>query len=119
MAFDYPYRQISGILHLSEDHARQLLRRARDHLATERRHQASTTAHSRLVRTFVAAQSGDLAGLEQLLAADVARQVRSASGYGPFADPRSHPEGRRRTSRLAHTRPGPVMAAPAPASRQW
>jgi ketosteroid isomerase-like protein len=34
----------------------------------------STTAHWRLVRTFVAAaQSGDLAGLEQLLAADVAR----------------------------------------------
>ncbi|MFG6200078.1 sigma-70 family RNA polymerase sigma factor [Nonomuraea sp. JJY05] len=74
IAFDYPYRQISGILHLSEDHARQLLRRARDHLATERHHQVSTTAHWRLVRTFVAAaQSGDLAGLEQLLAADVAR----------------------------------------------
>ncbi|MFF4625003.1 sigma factor-like helix-turn-helix DNA-binding protein [Nonomuraea jabiensis] len=48
IAFDYPYRQISGILHLSEDHARQLLRRARfrrggalrpgvDVAATERR----------------------------------------------------------------------------------
>ncbi|MGA5761742.1 sigma-70 family RNA polymerase sigma factor [Nonomuraea bangladeshensis] len=74
IAFDYPYRQISEILHLGEDHARQLLRRARDHLAIERRRQVSTTAHRRLVRTFVAAaQSGDLAGLEELLAADVAR----------------------------------------------
>ncbi|MEV0232832.1 sigma factor-like helix-turn-helix DNA-binding protein [Nonomuraea sp. NPDC050786] len=74
IAFDYPYGQISEILHLGEDHARQLLRRARDHLATERRHQVSTTAHRRLVRTFVvAAQSGDLAGLEELLADDVAR----------------------------------------------
>ncbi|MEV4579530.1 sigma factor-like helix-turn-helix DNA-binding protein [Nonomuraea jabiensis] len=74
IAFDYPYRQISEILHLGEDHARQLLRRARDHLATERRHQVSTAAHRRLVRTFVAAaQPGDLAGLEELLAADVAR----------------------------------------------
>lgn len=73
-AFDYPYRQISELLHLGEDHARQLLRRARNHLATERRHQVSTTAHRRLVRTFVAAaQSGDLAELEEVLAADIAR----------------------------------------------
>lgn len=74
MAFDYPYRRISEILHLGEDHARQLVRRARDHLATERRHQVSTTAHRRLVRTFLAAaQTGDLAELEELLAADVTR----------------------------------------------
>ncbi|MGW0198016.1 sigma factor-like helix-turn-helix DNA-binding protein [Nonomuraea sp. NPDC003201] len=74
VAFDYPYRRISEILHLGEDHARQLVRRARGHLATEGRHQVSTTAHRRLVRTFLAAaQTGDLAELEELLAADVAR----------------------------------------------
>ncbi|GAA1738300.1 hypothetical protein GCM10009734_50180 [Nonomuraea bangladeshensis] len=73
-AFDYPYRQISELLHLGEDHARQLLRRARNHLATERGRQVSTAAHRRLVRTFVAAaQSGDLAALEEVLTADIVR----------------------------------------------
>ncbi|MFG1863476.1 sigma-70 family RNA polymerase sigma factor [Microbispora bryophytorum] len=74
MAFDYPYRRISEILHLSEDHARQLLRRARHHLATGRHTPVSTTGHRRLVRTFLsAAQTGDLAELEELLAVGVAR----------------------------------------------
>lgn len=74
VAFDYPYRRISEILGLSEDHARQLVRRARDHLAGERRNPVSTTGHRRLVRTFLsAAQTGDLAELEELLAAGVAR----------------------------------------------
>ncbi|WP_433356384.1 sigma-70 family RNA polymerase sigma factor [Microtetraspora malaysiensis] len=74
IAFDYPYRRISEILHLTESHARQLVRRARDRLAAERRHAVSTTAHRRLVRTFLAAaQAGDLTELEEMLAADVAR----------------------------------------------
>ncbi|MEV6157003.1 sigma factor-like helix-turn-helix DNA-binding protein [Nonomuraea sp. NPDC052129] len=76
IAFDYPYRRISEILHLGEDHARQLVRRGRDHLAGERCHPVSAAAHLRLVRTFLAAaQTGDLAELEELLAADVAPQV--------------------------------------------
>ena len=33
-AFDYPYRHISALLHLSADHTRQLVRRAHQHLAT-------------------------------------------------------------------------------------
>jgi RNA polymerase sigma-70 factor (ECF subfamily) len=84
VAFDYPYRRISELLHLSEDHARQLVRRARDHLATERRHQVSAATHQRLVRTFLAAaQTGDLAELEELLAADVApARGRPATGSG-------------------------------------
>ncbi|QFY14215.1 RNA polymerase subunit sigma-24 [Nonomuraea phyllanthi] len=77
-AFDYPYRRISEILHLGTDHTRQLVRRAHERLATERRRPVDTAAHRRLVRTFlVAAETGDLAELEELLAADVAR---SASG---------------------------------------
>ncbi|ETK34744.1 sigma factor [Microbispora sp. ATCC PTA-5024] len=71
-AFDYPYRRISEILHLRACHTRQLARRAHEHLATERRQPVNTTAHRRLVRTFLAAaQTGDLAELEELLAADV------------------------------------------------
>jgi len=74
MAFDYPYRRISQILHLGEDHARQLVRRARGHLSAGRRNPVSATGHRRLVRTFLsAAQTGDLAELEELLAAGVAR----------------------------------------------
>ncbi|WP_443185739.1 sigma-70 family RNA polymerase sigma factor [Nonomuraea sp. 3N208] len=79
-AFDYPYRRISEILHLGADHTRQLVRRAHEHLATERRHPVNTTAHQRLVQTFLAAaQTGNLAELEALLAADVAR-YRSDDG---------------------------------------
>ncbi|KAB8189675.1 RNA polymerase subunit sigma-24 [Nonomuraea phyllanthi] len=81
-AFDYPYRRISEILHLGEDHARQLVRRARDHLATARSCPVSSTAHRRLVRAFLAAaQTGDLAELEDLLAADVATHGRTAVGH--------------------------------------
>ncbi|GAA4906788.1 RNA polymerase sigma-70 factor (ECF subfamily) [Nonomuraea thailandensis] len=74
IAFDYPYRQIGEVLRLTEDHTRQLLRRARQHLANGRVHPVSAPAHQRLVRTFLAAaQTGGLADLEELLAADVAR----------------------------------------------
>jgi RNA polymerase sigma-70 factor (ECF subfamily) len=71
-AFDYPYRQIADVLATSEANARQLVTRARLHLANEPRRQISTAEQQRLVNAFVdAAQSGDLTTLEQLLAADV------------------------------------------------
>ncbi|NUP67226.1 MAG: RNA polymerase subunit sigma-24 [Nonomuraea sp.] len=73
-AFDYPYRRISEILQLGADHARQLVRRAHEHLAAGRRRPVSSVAHRRLVRTFLAAaRTGDLAELEDVLAADVVR----------------------------------------------
>jgi RNA polymerase sigma-70 factor (ECF subfamily) len=76
-AFDYPYSRISEILHLSEDHARQLVRRGHGRLAGERRQPVDAAAHRRLVRTFLAAaQTGDIAELEDLLAADVGRSPR-------------------------------------------
>ncbi|MEV0619312.1 sigma-70 family RNA polymerase sigma factor [Nonomuraea sp. NPDC050404] len=87
LAFDYPYRRISELLHLGEDHARQLVRRARDHLATGRSRPVSGLAHRRLVRTFLAAaETGDLAQLEELLAAGVdhARQPRDVPGPAPI-----------------------------------
>jgi RNA polymerase sigma-70 factor, ECF subfamily len=71
-AFDYPYRQIADVLATSEANARQLVTRARLHLANEPRRQVSTAEQQRLLNAFVdAAQSGDLTTLEQLLAADV------------------------------------------------
>ncbi|MFC7381238.1 RNA polymerase sigma-70 factor [Sphaerisporangium rhizosphaerae] len=71
-SFDYPYGDIAGILGLSEANTRQLVSRARKHLAAERRKPVSSTAHRRLLKAFLAAaRKGDLAALEELLAADV------------------------------------------------
>ncbi|MET9630667.1 RNA polymerase sigma-70 factor [Lentzea sp. NPDC006480] len=71
-AFDYPYHEIAEIIQASEASARQLVSRARKHLATERRTTVSTEEQRRLLTAFIAAaQNGDLAALEQLLAEDV------------------------------------------------
>jgi RNA polymerase sigma-70 factor (ECF subfamily) len=68
-AFDYPYRQVADVLGLSEANARQLLVRARARLASGRRPAASGD-HRRLLAAFTAAaDTGDLAPLEHLLAA--------------------------------------------------
>lgn len=71
-AFDYPYAQISDILSITEVSARQLVSRAKKHLAEERRTPVPDADQQRLLTAFVdAARSGDLAQLEKLLAADV------------------------------------------------
>jgi RNA polymerase sigma-70 factor (ECF subfamily) len=71
-AFDYPYRQVADILQLSEPAVRQLVSRARKHVATERHAPVTAAEQQELLTTFVAAaRSGDLAALERLLAADV------------------------------------------------
>jgi RNA polymerase sigma-70 factor (ECF subfamily) len=71
-AFDYPYRQIAGVLATSEANARQLVTRARVRLANGRRRQVGTAEQQRFVDAFVdAGQTGDLTTLERLLAAEV------------------------------------------------
>jgi RNA polymerase sigma-70 factor (ECF subfamily) len=71
-AFDYPYQQIAEIVELTQAAVRQLVSRARKHLATERRAPVTGVEQRRLLSSFVeAARTGDLAALEQLLAADV------------------------------------------------
>jgi RNA polymerase sigma factor (sigma-70 family) len=73
-AFGYPYQRIAEILLLTAAHARQLVRRAHQRLATQRRRPVSPAAHRRLVLAFnAAAQAGNLTDLERLLVADVAR----------------------------------------------
>ncbi|RKN22329.1 RNA polymerase sigma-70 factor [Micromonospora musae] len=70
-AFDYPYAQIADILGSTEPAVRQLVSRARKHMAEERRTPVSPAAQRELLTTFIAAaRSGDLAALERLLAAD-------------------------------------------------
>jgi len=66
--FDYPHRRIAEALGLSEANARQLVTRARRHIAGEPRWTVHTGEHEGLVDAFVAAaQTGDLAGLEERL----------------------------------------------------
>ena len=72
-AFDYPYAQIAGILRSTEPAVRQLVSRARRHVAGERRAPVDAAAQKELLTTFIAAaRSGDLVQLERLFAADVA-----------------------------------------------
>ena len=71
-AFDYAYRDIANVLRLEEANARQVVTRARQHVAHGRRMPASSTEQRRLLDSFIAAaQRGDVAGLEGLLASNV------------------------------------------------
>jgi RNA polymerase sigma-70 factor (ECF subfamily) len=68
-AFDYPYREISRALGLSEANARQIVNRARARLARERRGPVSPAEQRELVEAFrAAAGAGDLGQLERVLA---------------------------------------------------
>ena len=70
-AFDYSYRQIADILQMEEANTRQLVSRARKHIADGRRTPASSVEQRRLLEAFIgAAQKGDLAKLEGLFAED-------------------------------------------------
>ncbi|UYO97046.1 RNA polymerase sigma factor SigJ [Microbacterium sp. M28] len=70
-AFTYPYPRIGEILRVSETAARQLVSRARKHLAVDAMHAVDTSAQKRLFRVFLdAARGGDAGALESLLAAD-------------------------------------------------
>jgi RNA polymerase sigma-70 factor (ECF subfamily) len=68
-AFDYPYRQVADVLGLSEANARQLLVRARARLASGRGPAAGEDHRCLLAAFTAAADTGDLAPLEHLLAA--------------------------------------------------
>ena len=70
-AFEYAYRDIAGILRLQEANARQLVTRARHHVADGRRTPANATEQRGLLAAFIsAARNGDVTGLERLLASD-------------------------------------------------
>ena len=71
-AFDYPYDRIAEIVESSPTAVRQLVSRARKHLAGSSSRRASRSSHLAFLHAFVdAARSGDTAKLEALLAADV------------------------------------------------
>jgi RNA polymerase sigma-70 factor (ECF subfamily) len=72
-AFDYGYDEIAPIVGKSEDNCRQIAVRARRHVDAERpRFEPSAAARDALAARFLAAaQEGELAALEELLAAEV------------------------------------------------
>jgi RNA polymerase sigma-70 factor (TIGR02957 family) len=71
--FDYGYSEIAAIVGKNEGNVRQFATRARRHVAQRRpRFQTTREQRDELARRFVtAAEQGDLAGLEALLAHDV------------------------------------------------
>lgn len=97
-ALDYPYERIAEIVRSSVPAARQLVSRARKHLADGRR--ASVPAHEqrRLLETFLAAaQSGNVDALEELFASDI---VSYTDGNGVKLAARIPVRGRARVARF-------------------
>lgn len=97
-AFNYPYREIAGILRIEEANARQLVTRARSRVSAGRRSPASRPEQRRLLEAFIAAaRAGDVAGLERLFAADV---VSTSDGGGLVRAARLPVVGRERVARF-------------------
>ena len=77
-AFDYSHCQIADILQMEEANTRQLVSRARKHIADGRRTRVNSGEHRRLLEAFIAAaQKGHMAGLENLFAEDIGSLPRS------------------------------------------
>jgi RNA polymerase sigma-70 factor (ECF subfamily) len=71
-AFDYAYSRIAEILSLTEANVRQLVSRARKHLASSRRTPSTKAEQHQLLAAFIAAaQLGDAAVLESLFTSDI------------------------------------------------
>jgi RNA polymerase sigma-70 factor (TIGR02957 family) len=96
--FDYDYREIAEIIGKSEDNVRQLASRGRRHVGERRpRFQTSREQRDALTQRFLAAaQQGDLAGLEALLAHDV---VLTGDGGGKVPALARSLHGRNRVAR--------------------
>lgn len=114
--FDYGYPEIATIVGKSEDNVRQLAARARRHVQQRRPRFTTTREHRDELagRFFAAAQRGDFAGLEALLAHDV-ELTGDGGGKVPALAKSIH--GRHRVAKtligwlhLAATAPGVSMS---------
>jgi RNA polymerase sigma-70 factor (ECF subfamily) len=96
-AFAYSHSEVAEILEMSEANARQLYRRARQRLGEPRqRFRPDLAQWRRLVdRFFTAASAGDIAGLVEILTADVSS---TADGGGKVAAARRPVSGLERTA---------------------
>ncbi len=97
-AFDYSSEQIADVLQTSKDNARQLVSRARKHIADGRRRRVSLAEQRRLLEAFIAAaHEGDLHALEGLLASDV---VSYSDGGGVVRAAQKPVQGRDRVAKV-------------------
>lgn len=128
-AFAYSHREVADLIGTTEANARQLHSRARKRVtADQRTHEVDPKHWKTLVERFLAAaQLGDIAGLEKLLAADV---VSRADGGGKVNAARNPVAGRERVARyligvlerfgagivpyFAHANGEPVLVAASP-----
>jgi RNA polymerase sigma-70 factor (TIGR02957 family) len=96
--FGYPYAEVAEIIGTSVDSTRHLVARARNHVRERRpHHRASRRQRDELAqRFFAAAERGDLAALEQLLAQDV---VAHSDGGGKAPALKQPINGRERVAR--------------------
>lgn len=109
--FDYRYPEIAEIVGKSQDNVRQLATRARRHVE-QRRPRFQTTREQRdelSRRFFQAAEQGDLAGLEALLASDV---ELTGDGGGKVPAITRPVSGRTRVARTLITWLGRVARSP-------
>ena len=92
-AFDYPYDQIASILQMEEANIRQLVSRARKHIADGRRTSVSSHEQRRFLEAFIsAAQKGDMIGLEHLFAENVVSYSDRSTIIDICAERESHLE---------------------------
>lgn len=97
-ALDYPYERIADIVGATVESARQLVSRARKHLASAKRAQVEASEHRRLLEAFLdAAQKGDVSALEKLFADDV---VSYTDGNGVKLAARIPVAGRSRVAKF-------------------
>jgi RNA polymerase sigma-70 factor (ECF subfamily) len=97
-ALDYPYERIAEIVRSSVPAARQLVSRARKHLADGRRANVPAHEQRRLLESFLAAaQSGNVDALEELFASDI---VSYTDGNGAKLAARIPVRGRARVARF-------------------
>jgi RNA polymerase sigma-70 factor, ECF subfamily len=97
-AFDYSFRQIAELLEVSEANARQLGKRAREHIDRERGTVVSAADRERMLGAFLmAAQTGNLAALEAALAEDA---LSLSDGGGIVNAARKPVHGRDRVAQL-------------------
>lgn len=111
--FDHSHAEIAEILQISEAASRQVLHRAKKHVAAQRpRFQPSREAHERLLAAFRAAASrGDVDAIAGVLAEDVVLYGDNAGKPGAVA--RRAIVGRQRVARFLARRGAKWPAPPA------
>ena len=100
-AFDYSYQEIADILQIEDANARQLVSRARKHIADGRRKPVTSGEQRRFLEAFIAAaENADMAALETIFAEDV---VSTSDGGGIVRAARVPVVGRERVVKFIAT----------------